>query len=115
MKTRKIRASDYIKVVEWDEEDGCFVGSAPPLIGACCHGKREDNVLRQLKKIVEEWIEVYEKEGRVPPDPSAGKDYSGKFILRMEPQLHRILTIRALQDGDSLNNYVVKKLKDVAV
>ncbi len=31
-------------IVEWSDEDGCFVGSAPPLIGPCCHDKDEAKV-----------------------------------------------------------------------
>ena len=34
----------YIKVVEWSTEDGCFIGSAPPLVGPCCHGDDEMEV-----------------------------------------------------------------------
>ena len=30
----KAKAARYMKIVEWSDEDGCFVGSAPPLIGA---------------------------------------------------------------------------------
>ena len=40
---------ECLRVVEWSPEDQCFVGSAPPLIGRCCHGPTEANVLRQLK------------------------------------------------------------------
>ena len=32
----KARAAQYTKVVEWSEEDSCFIGSAPPLVGPCC-------------------------------------------------------------------------------
>ena len=35
----------YLKVVEWSEEDGCYLGSAPPIIGHCCHGSSEAEVL----------------------------------------------------------------------
>jgi predicted RNase H-like HicB family nuclease len=52
----KARAARYTKTVEWSDEDGCFVGSAPPLIGPCCHGKDEARVYAQLCGIVEEWI-----------------------------------------------------------
>jgi len=111
---KKIKASDYIKVVEWSEEDGCFIGSAPPLIGRCCHGEDEARVYSELRKIVDEWIELYHKENKPLPAPSTGKEYSGKFVLRMGEDLHRLLAIRALQSGDSLNNFVVKALKKVA-
>ena len=112
---KKIKASDYIKVVEWSEEDRCFIGSAPPLIGPCCHGKKEADVYRQLCQIVGEWVELYNKEGKALPEPSAGKEYSGKFILRIGSELHRLLAVRAMQEGDSLNTYCVKLLKSSAV
>lgn len=108
---KKIKAHDYIKIVEWSDEDGCFIGSAPPLIGPCCHGKDESQVYQELCTIVEEWIRLYQQEGKPLPEPSAGKQYSGKFILRTGEDLHRLLAVRALQEGDSLNNYVVKVLK----
>lgn len=111
---KKIDASDYIKVVEWSEEDRCFIGSAPPLIGPCCHGTREEDVYRQLRGIVEEWVELHNSEGMALPAPSAGKEYSGKFVLRVGSELHRLLAVRAMQEGDSLNNYCARLLKKVA-
>jgi predicted RNase H-like HicB family nuclease len=67
--TRKKRVigREYLRVVEWSPEDRCFVGSAPPLIGRCCHGPTEANVLRQLKRIVDDWIRLAEKEGVALP------------------------------------------------
>ncbi len=44
----KTTANDHhIKVVEWSAEEGCFIGSAPPLIGPCCHGDDEAAVYQQ--------------------------------------------------------------------
>jgi predicted HicB family RNase H-like nuclease len=111
---KKIKSSDYIKVVEWSDKDGRFIGSAPPLIGRCCHGKDEVEVYAALCRIVEEWIALYHKEGKPLPEPSAGKEYSGKFVLRTGENLHRLLAIRALQRGASLNSFVVETLKKAA-
>jgi predicted HicB family RNase H-like nuclease len=111
---KKIAANDYIKIVEWSAKDRCFVGSAPPLIGHCCHGKDEADVYRQLGVIVAEWVALYNKEKKALPEPSAGKDYSGKFVLRVDPALHQLLATRALQQGDSLNSYAAKLLKKAA-
>ena len=108
---RKITSRDYVKLVEWSAEDGCFIGSAPPLIGKSCHGPDEKKVYAELCKIVDEWIAIYEKDGRPLPEPSAGKEYSGKFVLRTGPELHRVLALRAETEGESLNSYVVKKLQ----
>jgi len=87
-----------------------FYRKRPPLIGPCCHGKTEAEVLQQLGVIVKEWIDIYNKENRSLPSPAAG-EYSGKFLLRTGKELHRFLAIRALQSGDSLNNFIVKRLR----
>lgn len=111
---KKITANDYIKVVEWSERDQCFIGSAPPLIGHCCHGAKELDVYQQLGKIVREWVALYNKEGKSLPRPGMQQEYSGKFVLRADPELHRLLAVRAMQEGESLNAYAVKQLRKAA-
>jgi predicted HicB family RNase H-like nuclease len=106
----KSRAARYTKIVDWSDEDGCFVGSAPPLIGPCCHGKDEAKVYAQLCGIVEEWIALLEGGGHVLPEPLAAKEFSGRFVLRVEPALHRRLAARASAAGESLNTYCAKAL-----
>ena len=84
----KAKAARYMKIVEWSDQDGCFVGSAPPLIGPCCRGKDEAKVYAQLCRIVEEWVEILEKDGRELPESLVANKFSGKFVLRVEPALH---------------------------
>jgi len=110
------KSAAYLKIVEWSDEDNCFVGSSPPLIGPCCHGQDETKVYRQLCRIVDEWIAVHEQEGRPLPDPQIppGRKFSGRFMLRIKPQLHKTLAIRSLQAGKSLNSYLVEKLEEVS-
>ncbi len=43
----------YVKIVEWSDEDGCYVGSAPGLVMAGCHGADEMAVFAELCEIVE--------------------------------------------------------------
>ncbi|NDY94350.1 hypothetical protein [Wenzhouxiangella limi] len=64
----------YAKVVEWSEEDQCFVGSAPGLLYGGCHGTDEKEVFAELCQIVEEAIELYQQEGKPLPPPTAGRD-----------------------------------------
>ena len=64
----------YAKIVEWSEEDHCFVGSAPSLLHGGCHGENERQVFDELCRIVEEVIELYKKDGRPLPPPTAGRD-----------------------------------------
>jgi len=55
-------ADQYIKLVEWSEEDQCYVGSSLELIGPCGHGQDETKVYKQLCGIVEEWAEIHQQE-----------------------------------------------------
>ena len=54
----------YVKIVEWSEEDNCYVGSAPGLILGGCHGDDERAVFTELCQIVEEAIALYEQDGK---------------------------------------------------
>ena len=107
-----MKATDhYLKIVEWSEEDGCYVGRAPGLMLGGIHGDNELAVYSELCETVAEWIELYQDEGRVLPPATAPKSYSGKFMLRVPPELHERLAIKAAVIGDSLNNYCRKILE----
>ena len=49
---------EYNGVVEWSDEDQCYIGSCPGTIGPCCHGDDEDKVHRQLRQVFSEWLEI---------------------------------------------------------
>lgn len=100
----------YIKLVEWSEEDNCFVGSIPGWIGKCCHGDDEFEVYKELDKILKEWIDIYKKDKLKLPKPT-NKKYSGKLIFRTDPESHKLLSLRAANEGKSLNSYLNQKLK----
>jgi len=70
----------YVKIVEWSEEDQCFVGSCPGLFYGGCHGDNEQEVFAELCELVERTVEVYKKEGKPLPPPTAGKDYANKMV-----------------------------------
>ncbi|MDB6128173.1 MAG: HicB family protein [Verrucomicrobia bacterium] len=106
----KAQARRYLKVVEWSDEDGCYIGSAPPIIGQSCHGSSEAEVLRQLNVIVDEWVEIFLRNGKTLPPPSAGKTYSGKFLVRVSPALHQQAVVKAMARGESLNQFVAEAL-----
>jgi len=73
-------SSRYVKIVEWSEEDQCFVGSCPGLLYGGCHGDSEQEVFSELCRIVEETIDLYRRDGRSLPSPTAGKDYANKML-----------------------------------
>src|SRR5690606_1545558 len=100
----------YIKLVEWSDEDHCFIGSAPPLIGQSCHGATEAAVLKELNQIVEEWIVTLMTSGKPLPPATANKEYSGKFLVRIPPAVHKRAALKAAARGESLNQFVADAL-----
>lgn len=64
------KANHYAKIVEWSDEDGCFVGTAPGLILGGCHGSDERQVFDELCRIVEEAVALYEADGKPLPPPA---------------------------------------------
>jgi len=69
----------YAKIVEWSDEDQCYVGSAPGLIFGGCHGSDERSVFAELCQIVEEAIELYRAEGKALPPPTSGQDFANRM------------------------------------
>ena len=70
----------YIKIVEWSDEDQCFIGYCPGIIGPCCHGDNEVEVYQTLCRIVDEWLEIAHRENRVLPPPTIGKNVAELLI-----------------------------------
>ena len=60
-------STKYVKIVEWSEEDQCYVGSAPGLIFGGYHGRDEKKVFDELCRIVEEAIGLNRKDGNRYP------------------------------------------------
>ena len=65
-------SDQYVKIVEWSDEDQCFVGTSPGLMHGGCHGDDERAVFAELCDIVEEVIELYRADGKPLPPPTAG-------------------------------------------
>ncbi len=65
----------YAKIVEWSEEDGCYVGIAPGLMSGGCHGDDERAVFNELCGIVEEVIALYKEDGKPLPPPTADRGF----------------------------------------
>jgi hypothetical protein len=76
-------ADNYLKIVQWSEKDGCYVGTCPGLIRGGVHGADEAAVYRELCGVVEEAV-VYAADAKPLPPATVNKKYSGRFVLRVE-------------------------------
>ena len=72
-------SAKYAKIVEWSEEDQCYIGSAPGLVFGGCHGEDEKKVFDELCQIVEEAITLYRKDGKPLPPPTSGRDLANRM------------------------------------
>jgi predicted HicB family RNase H-like nuclease len=61
---------------------------------------------KELKRYIDEYLEDCKQKGKDPNKP-----YSGKFNLRLSPQLHSEIATAAAKTGKSLNQWVVDELE----
>ena len=109
------KSDRYLKIVEWSEEDQCYVGTCPGLMDGGIHGDDEAKVYKELCQAIAEWITIYEQDGMPLPEATAGREYSGKFVVRVGKDLHKALAIGAMRHGESLNEHCVHLLREERV
>ena len=66
----------YAKIVEWSDEDGCYIGHCPGLFYGGCHGDSEQAVFDELCTIVKETIAIYKEDNNPLPPATAGLDWN---------------------------------------
>lgn len=111
MKQKQIPYRSGQRICFPPDEDGCYIGRAPGLMLGGVHGEDDSRVDKRLCQVVEEWVEICEKDGDPLPPATANKEYSGKFNLRVGKDLHEQIAVTALKNGKSLNKFCVDTLK----
>ena len=92
-------ADRYAKIVEWSEEDQCFVGSCPGLFYGGCHGDDERAVFEELCEIVAETVALYEREGTCLTEPMMASGFCSDN--RPPRQLRRGITTNSKREMGS--------------
>ena len=72
-------SAKYVKIVEWSEEDQCYVGTSPGLILGGVHGPDERAVFDELCRAVDEAIALYREDGKPLPPPTSGRDLASRI------------------------------------
>ena len=105
-------AKNYLKIVQWSDEDGRYVGTCPGLMLGGVHGDDKAKVYAELCQVVDEVIELKQRKGHPLPPGFGRKQFNGKFLLRISPETHRLLAVRAYEAGESINSFAAKKLEE---
>jgi predicted HicB family RNase H-like nuclease len=97
----------YIGVIEYDDQAGIFHGEVINLRDVITfQGECVDELRDALKDSVEDYLEFCADRGEEPEKP-----FSGKLPLRIDPELHRKIYIKAKSEGMSLNRWISEALK----
>ena len=92
----------YLAKVEFDDKDNIFHGEIINLRDVITfEGETVEELLKAFHDSVEDYLEFCAKRGEDPEKP-----YSGKFIVRVDPALHKTIAIQAKKTGKSLNAWV---------
>jgi len=105
-----LKDDHYTYRVTWSEEDQEYVGLCAEFPGLSWLAKGPESALRGIRKLVAEVVADLKMEGVPVPNPLAAKEYSGKFMVRVPPEVHRRLAIQAAESGVSLNRLASAKL-----
>jgi predicted HicB family RNase H-like nuclease len=100
----------YTYRVTWSEDDNEYVGLCAEFPSLSWLAKEPEAALRGIRKLVEEVVRDMRNRDEAVPEPIACRRYSGKFIIRVPPQVHRKLAIQAAESGVSLNRLASSKL-----
>lgn len=104
-----------ISIQEINDESGhYFLATVDELPGCMSDGKTVEEAYKNIREALELHIESMIEDNMDIPIPLSNKkeNYSGKFVLRIPKTLHRILAIKAQNEGVSLNQYALFKLSN---
>lgn len=100
----------YTYRVTWSEEDQEHVGLCVEFPSLSWLEKTPEKALKGIRELVRECVEDLRGDNQEVPEPIATKSFSGKFMVRIPPETHRLLAIQAAESGISLNRLVSSKL-----
>jgi predicted HicB family RNase H-like nuclease len=100
----------YTYRLTWSEEDGEHVGLCVEFASLSWLDSSPERALSGIRKLVKETLADMVKSGESPPEPLSLRRYSGKFMVRVPPDIHRMLALQAAESGVSLNRLVSSKL-----
>ncbi|MFQ5739375.1 MAG: type II toxin-antitoxin system HicB family antitoxin [Acidobacteriota bacterium] len=100
----------YTYRVMWSDDDSEYVGLCMEFPSLSWLARTPESALKGIRRVVSAVISDMKKTGEKVPQPSGGKKYSGKFVVRVPPEVHRRLAIQAAEEGVSLNRLASSKL-----
>lgn len=100
----------YTGVFEYDEDYEFFSGHViDTRDGINFEGRSVSELKDSMRHAVDGYLEFCEEEGREPSKP-----YSGRVLVRIDPEVHRKLATKASSQRLSMNAYIAERLREIA-
>jgi len=100
----------YTYRVTWSEEDGQYVGLCAEFPSLSWLADTQEAALAGIRDVVQQVTQDMQSTGEPIPQPLATRHYSGKFTVRIPPEVHKKLQIQAAESRISFNRLVSAKL-----
>ncbi|MGC8494076.1 MAG: type II toxin-antitoxin system HicB family antitoxin [Syntrophobacteraceae bacterium] len=100
----------YTYRVMWSDEDKEHLGLCAEFPSLSWLARTPEAALRGIRKVVAGVVRDMEENHEPLPEPISSKRFSGKFVVRVPPEVHRKLAVQAAEAGVSLNRLVSSKL-----
>lgn len=100
----------YTYRVTWSEEDDEFVGLCAEFPSLSWLASNPEEALKGIRLVVNECLSDMARNNEDIPKPISSRRYSGRFMVRVAPEVHRHLAIQAAESGVSLNRIAGVKL-----
>ncbi len=102
--------SKYTYRVTWSEEDKEYVGLCAEFPSLSWLARTPEAALKGIRRLVNKVVADMTRNAEAIPEPIATRRFSGKFMVRVPPDVHRNLAIQAAEAGVSLNRLASAKL-----
>ena len=107
---KPIRNDRYTYRVTWSEDDEEHVGLCAEFPSLSWLSSSPEAALRGIRSVVADVVADMKKAGEELPEPLAERRFSGRFMVRVPPGIHRRLAVEAAEAGVSLNRLASAKL-----
>jgi len=100
----------YTYRVTWSEEDQEYVGLCTEFPSLSWLDESQELALKGIRELVADTIKDMKDNKEKVPEPFSTRKYSGKFMVRIPPEVHRKLAELAAEEGVSINRLVSARL-----
>jgi predicted HicB family RNase H-like nuclease len=104
------RPDKYTYRVTWSEDDQEYVGLCAEFPSLSWLEQTPEKALQGIRRVVRRSVADLTRRREPLPEPISTRSYSGKFVVRVPPQVHRMLATQAAEAGVSLNRLISSKL-----